>query len=78
MVEEKENQYIDLAYARVSTKDQNLERQEQSIYNAVPDLKAMYFFEDKYTGKEFDRTNYNKLKEKYVKSEKYIKTYQSD
>lgn len=64
MEEKTTQQYVDLAYARISMKDQHLERQEQSIYEAVPNLKAMYFFEDKYTGKSFDRTYYNKLKDK--------------
>lgn len=56
---------VEMAYARVSSKTQNLERQEQSIYEAIPDLKAKYFFEDKWTGKDFDdRPEYNKLKDK--------------
>lgn len=65
-MEQKENvQYVELAYARVSSKEQHLERQEQSIYEAVPGLKAMYFFEDKWTGKDFaNRPNYNRMKEK--------------
>lgn len=57
-------QYVEMAYARVSTKTQSLERQEASILETVPDLKAKYFFKDKYTGKEFDRPEYLKLKEK--------------
>lgn len=64
--ERKVQQYVEIAYARVSTKKQSLERQETSIFEAVPDLKAMYFFEDKHTGKEFERTEYLKLKEKIV------------
>lgn len=59
-------QYLEMAYARVSSKSQNLERQETAIFEAIPDLKAKYFFEDKYTGKEFDRPEYTKLKEKIV------------
>lgn len=55
-------QYLELAYARVSTKGQNLDRQEASILEAVPDLKIQNFFKDKYTGKEFDRPEYLKLK----------------
>lgn len=46
-------QYVEMAYARVSTKSQSLERQETSILETVPDLRAQYFFKDKYTGKEF-------------------------
>ena len=37
---------------------------EASILNAVPDLKAKYFYKDKWTGKEFDRPEYGRLKEK--------------
>lgn len=36
-----------MAYARVSSKNQTLARQEASILNAVPDLKAKYFYKDK-------------------------------
>ena len=57
-------QYVEMAYARVSTKGQSLERQESSILEAVPDLKLQYFFEDKYTGKDFDREQYQNLKNK--------------
>lgn len=58
-------QYLEMAYARVSTKDQNLERQEASITEAVPNLKARYFFKDKFTGKDFqNRPAYIDLKNK--------------
>lgn len=59
-------QYVEMAYARVSTKSQSLERQETSILETVPDLRAQYFFKDKYTGKEFDRPEYKRLKEKVM------------
>ena len=58
MTDAVENQYIEMAYARVSSKNQTLARQEASILNAVPDLKAKYFYKDKWTGKEFDRPEY--------------------
>lgn len=62
-----EEHYLEMAYARVSTKDQNLERQEASISEAVPDLKARYFFKDKFTGKDFkNRPAYNEMKDKIV------------
>ena len=64
MTDAVENQYIEMAYARVSSKNQTLARQEASILNAVPDLKAKYFYKDKWTGKEFDRPEYGRLKEK--------------
>lgn len=66
MEELQKIQYVELAYARVSTKRQSLERQEASILETIPDLKAQYFFEDKYTGKEFDRPEYMRLKEKVM------------
>lgn len=66
MGEAKKIQYVEMAYARVSTKGQSLQRQEESIIETIPDLKAQYFFEDKYTGKEFNRPEYMKLKEKVV------------
>lgn len=65
MGNEKE-QYVEMAYARVSTKSQSLERQEVSIFETIPDLKAKYFYKDIYTGKKFDRPEYQKLKEKVV------------
>lgn len=60
----QQEQYVEMAYARVSTKKQSLERQEASIFETIPDLKAKYFFEDKYTGKEFDREHYLEMKDK--------------
>ena len=46
MTDAVENQYIEMAYARVSSKNQTLARQEASILNAVPDLKAKYFYKE--------------------------------
>lgn len=66
MTENQEKQYVEMAYARVSTKSQSLERQEVSIFETIPDLKAKYFYKDIYTGKKFDRPEYQKLKEKIV------------
>lgn len=66
MEQTEKTQYLEMAYARVSSKSQNLERQETAIFETIPDLKAKYFFEDKYTGKEFDRPEYTKLKEKVI------------
>ena len=43
MTENQEKQYVEMAYARVSTKSQSLERQEVSIFETIPDLKAKYF-----------------------------------
>lgn len=58
------SQYVEMAYARVSTQAQSLMRQEQSIKEAVPDLSLKYFFEDKYTGKTLERQQYQLMKEK--------------
>lgn len=66
MEQQHEDMYVEMAYARVSTKSQSLERQEASIYEIIPDLKAMYFYKDTYTGKAFDRPDYLKMKEKIV------------
>lgn len=66
MLEKQQSQYVEMAYARISTKRQSLERQEASILEAVPDLKMKYFFEDKYTGKDFNREQYLELKAKIL------------
>lgn len=66
MIRNEKEQYVEMAYARVSTKSQSLERQEVSIFETIPDLKAKYFYKDIYTGKKFDRPEYQKLKEKVV------------
>ena len=66
MIQNNLEQCVELAYARVSTKKQNLERQEHSIMEAVPNLKARYFYKDKWTGKEFAREQYLELKAKVL------------
>ena len=50
------------AYLRVSTKDQNLERQIVAVKEYRPDLKPENIFSDKQTGKNFKRPAYNELK----------------
>ena len=59
-------QYLEMAYARVSTKGQSLDRQEASIKEVIPDLSLRYFFKDKCTGKEFNREQYVAMKDKIV------------
>lgn len=51
-------------YARVSTKDQNLDRQTRAIeeYCQKNNLKLDRMFSDKITGKEFNRMQYQGLK----------------
>lgn len=53
---------ITYAYERVSSKDQNLERQETAIKKFRPDIPEANIFRDKVTGKTFDRENYNAMK----------------
>lgn len=53
---------ITYAYERVSSKDQNLERQETAIKKFRPDIPDANIFRDKVTGKTFDRENYNAMK----------------
>ena len=48
------------AYLRVSTKDQNLERQIVAVKEYSPNIDRI--FSDKQSGKNFERTEYSKLK----------------
>lgn len=50
------------AYLRVSSKDQNLTRQIVSVKEYRPDIKDECVFADKKSGKDFNRTEYQKLK----------------
>ena len=50
-------------YGRVSTKDQNEERQRTAIKNYKPDIKPENIFIDKISGKTFDRPQYNAMKQ---------------
>lgn len=50
------------AYLRVSSKDQNLARQIVSVKEYRPSIKDEYIFADKKSGKDFNRTEYQKLK----------------
>ena len=51
------------AYIRVSTKDQNLDRQ----WEAIKGLDEDEVFADKQSGKDFDRPEYQKMLEKLEK-----------
>ena len=53
---------ISYAYERVSSKDQNLDRQDTAIKNFRPDIPEENIFRDKMTGKNFDRSDYQALK----------------
>ena len=51
------------AYIRVSTKDQNLDRQLAAVKEYRPELLEKNIYRDKQSGKNFERTAYLKLKE---------------
>ena len=51
---------MNYGYVRVSTRDQNIDRQMAEMYkNGLDDSQI---FIDKQSGKNFDRTNYQKMK----------------
>lgn len=52
-------------YCRISTKTQNIERQQRNIYGAYPDTKKIY--SEAFTGTTANRPEWNKLK-KVVKA----------
>ena len=58
------------AYIRVSTKQQKIDRQYEEIKNLDIDDKHIYI--DKESGKDFDRTNYQKLIKKLKKDDLLI------
>ena len=58
------------AYIRVSTKHQKIDRQYEDIKNLNIDDKNIYI--DKESGKDFDRTNYQKLIKKLKKDDLLI------
>ena len=51
---------MNYGYVRVSTKEQNIDRQMDNMYNQG--LTDDCIFIDKQSGKDFDRTNYQKMK----------------
>lgn len=53
---------INYGYARVSTTDQNLDRQITAIKQFKPSISDKNIFTDKQTGKNFDRPQYNAMK----------------
>ena len=52
------------AYCRVSTKDQNVDRQIIAIKKYAPDIPDDNLFIDKQTGKNFEREHYQEMKVK--------------
>jgi DNA invertase Pin-like site-specific DNA recombinase len=50
------------AYIRVSSKDQNLQRQINAVKEFRPELLEKNIYKDKQSGKDFERVEYTKLK----------------
>lgn len=50
------------AYIRVSSKDQNLQRQINAVKEYRPELLEKNIYKDKQSGKDFEREEYSKLK----------------
>ena len=48
-----------VAYVRVSSKEQNLDRQLEVLKNLG--IEEKYIYQDKQSGKDFERKNYQKL-----------------
>lgn len=53
---------IQYAYCRVSTEEQSIDRQIIAIKEYAPDISDNNIFVDKKTGKDFDREQYQKIK----------------
>lgn len=60
------------AYLRVSTKEQNLERQFVAVREYRPELLGENIFSDRQSGKNFKRDNYCKLKEVLLPGDELI------
>lgn len=62
------------AYCRVSTTEQNLDRQVEAItkYCEENNIVLTKWYEDKVSGKNFERTNYLEMKEKVEKDDVII------
>ena len=50
------------AYCRISTKDQNIDRQIIAVKQFAPDISDNNIFVDKKTGKDFEREQYQEMK----------------
>lgn len=53
---------LQYAYCRISTTDQNIDRQIIAIKNFAPDIPDNNIFIDEKTGKDFDREQYKEMK----------------
>jgi DNA invertase Pin-like site-specific DNA recombinase len=63
---------MEYAYLRVSTKEQNLERQINAVKEYCSELVDSNIFSDKQSGKDFARTEYCRLKEKLQPGDEVI------
>lgn len=50
------------AYCRISTTDQNIDRQIIAVKQFAPDISDNNIFVDKKTGKDFEREQYQEMK----------------
>lgn len=67
----KQIKILTLGYARVSRKDQVLDRQITAIKEYKPDIEDINIFTDKETGKTFNRENYLVMKE-FIKRYRHL------
>lgn len=65
----KERKKMIYGYCRVSTQHQSLERQRTKILRAYPEAKL---FEDKWTGREMRRPNWDKLRKQLRKGDTVV------
>jgi DNA invertase Pin-like site-specific DNA recombinase len=63
---------MEYAYLRVSTKEQNLERQINAVKEYCSKLVDSNIFSDKQSGKDFERAEYCRLKEKLQPGDELI------
>ena len=63
---------MNYAYLRVSTKEQNLERQIKAVKEYRPELLDENIYSDKQSGKNFERAEYLALKEKLQPGDELI------
>lgn len=59
-----------VAYVRVSTKEQNLDRQLEELYKLG--IEEKYIYQDKESGKDFDRIGYQYMKKSLEKGDTVV------
>lgn len=60
------------AYLRVSTREQNIDRQVSAVKAFAPDIESKNIFSDKQSGKNFDREGYQRLKQVVCRGDEVI------